>query len=291
MSGSNGSGMPARFNVNRRTSVSAESLHPSSLTATPTAALQTPLSHEQLQRLKATVRDNFLFKNLDDESLGLLLNALEEKRVPKGTHIIEQGDEGDFYYIVESGSVDFYRNGDKVGSAGPGSSFGELALMYNAPRAATVVATSDCVLWALERVTFKKTLLVKTSSQRNMYGEFLKSVPLLKGLSPYELSKLADALSTAVFQAGETVVREGETGEEFYLIEEGEALVTKGGEHVATLTKGDYFGEVALLHDSPRQATVTAQSRLKVVFLGKSAFQRLLGPVHDLLKRNDPTHQ
>jgi cAMP-dependent protein kinase regulator len=251
---------------------------------------ETPLTHDQLQRLKVAVKDNFLFKNLDDESLHLLLNALEEKRVVKGTHIIDQGDEGDFYYIVESGTVEFLRNGDKVGSAGPGSSFGELALMYNAPRAATVVATSDCILWALERMTFKKTLLTKTANQRNMYGEFLKSVPLLRGLSPYELSKLADALSSTVYQAGTVVVREGDSGEEFYLIEEGDAEVTKGSEHVAHLTKGDYFGEVALLHDSPRQATVTATTRLKVAFLGKSAFQRLLGPVHDILKRNDPTH-
>lgn len=83
--------------------------------------------------------------------------------------MIRQGDVGDFFYVVEEGGVDFYiksgnKNsspglGDKVGSAGPGGSFGELALMYNAPRAASVVSTSPGVLWALDRITFRRILM------------------------------------------------------------------------------------------------------------------------------------
>jgi len=93
---------------------------------------------------------------------------MTEKRIPKeGVVVIRQGDVGDFFYVVEEGSFDFYIKsgndpsglGGKVGSAGPGGSFGELALMYNATRAASVVSTSPGVLWALDRITFRRILM------------------------------------------------------------------------------------------------------------------------------------
>jgi cAMP-dependent protein kinase regulator len=282
---------PTNFNANRRTSVSAESLTPHSFEGAASPKLpDKTLPADQLARLNASVSKNFLFSNLDEDSLHVLLHALQEKRVPNRTTIIQQGDEGDFFYIVESGSVDFFVDGEKISSGGVGSSFGELALMYNAPRAATVVASSDTVLWALDRITFKKILLDKTTKKRSMYGEFLRSVPVLKVLDNYQLSKLADALNSAVYEPGSVVIREGDTGDEFYIIEAGEARVEKEGEGtVSSLSKGDYFGEVALLHDMPRQATVIAISKLKVASLGRSGFQRLLGPVVDILKKQDPT--
>ncbi|CAN6665367.1 cAMP-dependent protein kinase regulatory subunit [Trichomonascus vanleenenianus] len=286
---------PRHFNANRRTSVSAESIIPgahgrdTNLEPIP----DNRLTEEQLERLNKSVENNFLFSQLDSQALHMVLNAMTEKKVAKGTTIIKEGDEGDYFYIVESGTVDFYKLLDgenkQVNTSGAGSSFGELALMHNSPRAATVVAATDCVLWALDRVTFRRILLDRTASKRAMYGGFLREVPILKVLSHYELSKLADALNTENYKAGDVIVREGEHGEQFYIIEEGEAIVSKQDEgEVAKLKKGDYFGEIALLNDSPRQATVTATGPLKLVTLGKSGFQRLLGEVVDILKTRAP---
>jgi cAMP-dependent protein kinase regulator len=93
---------------------------------------------------------------------------MTEKRIPKeGVVVIQQGDVGDFFYVVEEGGFDFWIKkgsiatglGDRVGGVGAGGSFGELALMYNAPRAASVVSTSPGVLWALDRITFRKILM------------------------------------------------------------------------------------------------------------------------------------
>lgn len=282
---------PVDFNAGRRTSVSAESLNPDTHATPPLASGEVnKLSDEQIKRLNASVTKNFLFSNLDDDSLHSVLSCLQEKHVSANTDIIVQGDEGDFFYVLESGEVEIIKDGQSLGKSGTGASFGELALMYNAPRAATVRATSNSVLWALDRLTFRRVLLHKTASKRSMYETFLKEVPVLKVLGPYELSKLADALNSETYEANETVVREGETGDNFYLIESGTAQVTRKGQGVVQeLSKGDYFGEVALLNDMPRQATVTATSKLKVATLGRSGFQRLLGPVVDILKRQDPT--
>ena len=278
------------FNARRRVSVSAEALNPNTFSKDNWKPPVHQLSHDQLTRLNASVIKNFLFSQLDEDSLRTIIFALEEKRYPKGSEIIKQGDEGDFFYVLEKGTVDFLVDGKVVNTSSDGSSFGELALMYNSPRAASVIATSECILWALDRMTFRRILLEGTAKKRSLYENFLKEVPVLQSLSSYERSKLADALNTESFKTGENVVTEGEAGENFYFIEDGDAEVIKEGHGlVTTLKKGDYFGELALLYDSPRQATVRALTPLKVVCLNKSGFQRLLGPAVDVLKLHDPT--
>jgi cAMP-dependent protein kinase regulator len=178
--------------------------------------------------------------------------------------------------------------GSKVASIEPGGSFGELALMYNAPRAATVISDEPgCILWALDRVTFRRILMESTYSRRRMYEQFLSEVPILSTLSSYERSKIADALETQKFPAGSTIIQEGDKGEAFYLLESGDAEAFKSGtEHpVLTYKKGDYFGELALLNDAPRAASVVSKTEVKVASLGKDGFQRLLGPVEGIMRR------
>lgn len=216
------------------------------------------------------------------------------------SQVISQGDAGDFFYVVEKGSFDVHVNptgqiqpgpdgmGDKVGNIAAGGSFGELALMYNAPRAATVIsAEPGCTLWALDRVTFRRILMESTFARRRMYESFLEEVPLLSSLTPYERSKIADALETQKFRPGDVIIKEGDPGHSFFLLESGEADAFKGqeGPSVRHYKKGDFFGELALLNDAPRAASIVASSDVKVATLGKNAFQRLLGPVEGILRR------
>ncbi|KAK3328381.1 cyclic nucleotide-binding-like protein [Cercophora scortea] len=292
---------PAQYNFARRTSVSAESLKPVADTYdnwTPPSHAKTP---EQLERLKNAISGNFLFSHLDDEQSAQILGALVEKPIPtKGIKVITQGDAGDFFYVVEKGSFDVYVNpsgalqpgpngmGQNVGRIEAGGSFGELALMYNAPRAATVIsAEPQCTLWALDRLTFRRILMESTFARRRMYESFLEEVPLLSTLTPYERSKIADALESQKFPAGHAIIREGEKGLSFFLLEAGEAVAYRSGNPtpVKHYKKGDFFGELALLNDAPRAASVVSATEVKVATLGKSAFQRLLGPVEGIMRR------
>ena len=302
--GDNATDFPPNYNLARRTSVSAESLAPSTSYNSESRKM-IPKTPNQRARIVQSIQNNLLFKNLDEEQTKEVLDAMEEKRVEgPGKVVIKQGDVGDFFYVVETGHYDVFigsndpsdqQHGRKVATIGPGGSFGELALMYNAPRAATVattVETSQSTLWALDRMTFRRILMELTYRKRRMYEKFLETVPLLKTLESYERQKIADALEAAMFEQGEDIIRQGDVGEMFYLVESGEASVIVNGKIETKLKRGDYFGgmceldlhglttsERALLNDAPRAATIRALSPLKVACLDKGAFHRLLGPV------------
>uniref|UniRef100_A0A093Y0H9 cAMP-dependent protein kinase regulatory subunit n=1 Tax=Talaromyces marneffei PM1 TaxID=1077442 RepID=A0A093Y0H9_TALMA len=238
-----GQGMPNNYALGRRTSVSAESLNPTSSGSESWTPPFHPKSDDQLSRLKKAVSGNFLFSHLDDEHLKTVLDALVEKPIPaKDIKVITQGDAGDYFYIVEDGTFGVFINplgaaqpgpdglGNQVGSIGPGGSFGELALMYNAPRAATIMSLdAKSTLWALDRVTFRRILMDSAFQRRRMYEAFLEEVPLLSSLKPYERSKIADALDTIKYVAGSTIIHEGDPGDAFYLLEAGEAEAVKAG--------------------------------------------------------------
>jgi cAMP-dependent protein kinase regulator len=294
------SSTPANYAVGRRVSVSAESMNPNADSDNwkpPHHAKTT----DQLARLKTAVSNNFLFSHLDDDQFKTVLDALVEKPVPaKDIKVISQGDDGDYFYVVEKGSFDIYIHssgsiqsgpdgmGNKVASIGPGGSFGELALMYNAPRAATVISTEPkSTLWQLDRMTFRRILMDSAFQRRRMYEAFLEEVPLLSNLKPYERSKIADALDTVKFPANTKIINEGDAGDAFYILETGEADAFKSGVEapVKHYTRGEFFGELALLDDKPRAASVISRTDVKVAKLGRDGFQRLLGPVEGIMRK------
>ncbi|KAI8332812.1 cyclic nucleotide-binding-like protein [Chlamydoabsidia padenii] len=282
------------YHRDRRTSVSAESIAPSQDFVKTTII---PKTSDQCDRIRSSVGNNFLFKHLDEEQAQAVVDAMAEKQVQEGDVIIEQGGVGDYFYIVESGTFDCLINNQRVVSYEAGGSFGELALMYNAPRAATIVATSSSVVWALDRVTFRTILMEHTNRKRRLYESFLEEVPLLKSLKSYERHKIADALESVYFDDGDLVIKQGDVGDQFYIIESGNAVFYKLDQdgvqqEVNQAGRGAYFGELALLNDSPRAATVVASGgRLKCATLGKKAFTRLLGPVHTILTRNSDNYR
>ncbi|KAF9222082.1 camp-dependent protein kinase regulatory subunit [Gyrodon lividus] len=322
---------PSATILARRTSVSAEPIAVDSGDDDPPVY---PKSADQLRRIKASIANNFIFRDLDEEQETGVLNAMQERHVNKDEVVIRQGDVGEYFYVVESGLFHCYVHpgplpptwlvddpsstnssqpkkflqpgyhpvyGRKVAECKPGNSFGELALMYTHPRAATVQAIEPSTVWALDRMTFRPIILKAAHRRRTMYEQFLSSTPLLSSLEPGERSKIADALVSSVYPDGEAVVRQGEMGDTFFFVEEGEAIVTKTQRcdedewreiTVGRLGKGDYFGELSLLRLEPRAATVSAvhrtaasQPKLKVAALDAPAFTRLLGPLREIMER------
>lgn len=268
---------PSATILARRTSVSAESIAVDSDSSEPLPVF--PKTPEQLRRIKASIANNFIFRDLDEEQETGVLNAMQEVKVPANEAVIKQGDVGEYFYVVESGLLHCFivpdfppppdkganggsakavppghhaEFGRKVAECAPGTSFGELALMYGHPRAATVLSIEPSTLWRVDRITFRTIILKAAHRRRTMYEHFLSSVPLLSTLSAEERSKIADALTSRVYKDGEEVVKEGDIGDTFFFVEEGQAIATKTGfdGEVNRLRKGEYFGGASDCHYS-----------------------------------------
>jgi CRP/FNR family cyclic AMP-dependent transcriptional regulator len=106
--------------------------------------------------------------------------------------------------------------------------------------------------------------------------DLLKRVPIFSDLDRKELERVANSMKERVFNAGDTVTAEGQTGVGFFVIASGEAKVTVGGEDRRRLGPGDYFGEVALLNESARTATIKAETELKCYGLTSWEFRPLV---------------
>ncbi|KAF4695378.1 hypothetical protein FOZ60_004869 [Perkinsus olseni] len=260
---------------------------------------------EEVQAIKSMLASSendkrqILFGHLRDREMEKVILAMRRKDVTKGESVIRQGDFGDAFYIVEEGTFDiFVKRGDKepvkVMECGPGSSFGELALMYNAPRAATVTATSDAKLWGLDRDCFQLMVVTSENTKKKEYEAFLEKVPILADLNKYELSQLSDMLTSEVFKSGEVIVEQGDvSGDKFYILEGGECNAFMSGQEGEVevkryTTPGEYFGEIALLKPGePRKATIKAGAAgCHVLSVGREDFNRVLGPITDVLRKN-----
>ncbi|XP_033617053.1 cAMP-dependent protein kinase type II-alpha regulatory subunit-like, partial [Fukomys damarensis] len=290
---------PSRYN--RRVSVSAEAYNPDEEEDTDPRVIN-PKTDEQRCRLQEACKDILLFKNLDQEQLSQVLDAMFERTVKVDEHVIDQGDDGDNFYVIERGTYDILVTKDNqlrsVGQYANRGSFGELALMYNTPRAATIIATSEGSLWGLDRVTFRRIIVKNNAKKRKMFESFIESVPLLKSLEVSERMKIVDVIGEKNYEDGERIITQGDKADSFYIIESGEVRVmikskTKTNKdagiqeaEIARCHKGQYFGELALVTNKPRAASVYAVGNVTCLVMDVQAFERLLGPCMDIMKRN-----
>lgn len=188
---------------------------------------------EQIERISNKVNQSFMFSALDEKDLKTVIDAMEEKNFKKNETVIKQGEDGEVLYLLESGKLDCFKKFNKdekdtfLKNYFPGDAFGELALLYNAPRAATIVATEDSKMWSLDRATFNNIVKDASMKRREMYEKFLKSVEILKSIDTYEINQISDAIKNKKFKAGEMIIKKDDEGEEFYIIEDGEAQATK----------------------------------------------------------------
>ncbi|KAI0210715.1 cAMP-dependent protein kinase regulatory subunit [Lamellibrachia satsuma] len=251
-----------------------------------------PKDYKTMAALSKAISKNVLFSHLDDNERSDIFDAMFPVHRHGGEVIIQQGDEGDNFYVLDQGEVDIYVNNEFVSRIGEGGSFGELALIHGTPRAATVKANTDVKLWGIDRDSYRRILMGSTIRKRKMYEEFLSKVSILENLDKWERLTISDSLETVHFEDGQEIVRQGEPGEDFFIITEGSASVLQQRAEneepmeVGKLGPSDYFGEIALLLDRPRAATVIARGPLKCVKLDRARFERLLGPCSDILKRN-----
>ena len=212
--------------------------------------------------ISGIVSTNILFSSYAADEQQAIVDAFDKEEIEGDKFVIRQGEPGEKFYIIERGSVDIYVKGSsgeaqKVGNPlSAGASFGELALMYNTPRAASIKSSTNVKLWSIDRTTYRQIVVYYKHMRNKEYVEFLRNVEI-KGsklgtlMNDDELEKMTATLERETFEKGDAIVRQGNTGDHFYIIAQGDVGVfksTDGGpeEKLAQLHTGGYFGEKAL---------------------------------------------
>lgn len=244
----------------------------------------------EMQFLDNCCKSQMLFVDLDDDQRKAVLKQMYRVTCPTGTNIIVQGDtKADDFYVIKKGSFKIFVNDTLVAHFKAGQCFGELALMFPNPRAATVQAAEDSQLFAVNRLAFRCALRKKVKEQMSRNKAFLSTIYEFSKLSSEEMNLIDMALEPCDFRQGQVILRQGEEGDKFYLIISGACTWTKvlpnNVAHSGVLSMGQYFGERALIKKEKRAATVTAKTTVKTLTLSKDDFHNLVGDGHMFRKR------
>jgi CRP-like cAMP-binding protein len=227
-----------------------------------------------------------LTEDMSEEAIEEIADHVELQRIDAGRPLFRQGDRGDHFYVVRSGTFAITREGEdgterQIRKIERGRSFGEIALLENSPRTATVRALEPAEVFAIDKGTFDRALAGRVEVADEMRTE-LRSVEALRSLEPFRTLDDADAARLVKgaefrnFAPGERIVKQGDEGDSFFVVASGQVEIVENRRVRGRLTAGAYFGEIALLADVPRTATVRAATPTRVLELDRKAFDRVL---------------
>jgi CRP-like cAMP-binding protein/Zn-dependent protease len=228
-----------------------------------------------------------MFEDIPVDALNEIAGRVRLRALGDGQSVFRQGDRPDAFYVVRTGVLEVVEeeaeSGDerRIRDLGRGESFGELGLVTAAPRAATVRALGPAEVFEVNKGTFDHLLadmlhLPDFEPTLQQVAE-LRGLTCFSALSTTQLWELLDLGAWISFSPGEEIMREGDVGDSFYAISSGQVDIVKGERLVTTIGRGSYFGEVALLMEVPRTATVMARTAVRAFRLEREGFDRLVG--------------
>ena len=267
-------------------------------------------SNELIEFMKINLMKSIIFSELSWNLLKQCIDAMEEKNVTALMDVFKQGEIGDSFYFVQEGELEckmqfikVIKEGNRkkvekfdpktVKIYGPGDYFGELSLLYNSPRRGTIKATTDAKLFVLKRSIFKKILRNANNEKMTRKINIFKKVPIFETLSDEEFEKLENISKEAVYNNGETILKEKEFSNVLFIIDKGKCIGTEtieeGKMPVKTqdFREGDIIGERALLRGERIPQNIIASSDLvKLICIDRFSFKNNLGSLEHMLMRN-----
>jgi len=251
------------------------------------------LAEEIVVFLKQAIRTDMLFENSDEEIVQEVAKYFFPREMQEGDVLISEGEKnGSEFFVIAEGTVAVSTEKDgAVAALSQGMCFGGLALLYNAPRNATVIAESNCIVYVMNRASYRYVVVNLAKREDSRHFEFLRSVSLFNGLLQQELCLLDMALVSRTCEPNEQIFEQGEEADNFYIVQKGTCEGTATKENGVTeqfvQAEGSFFGELALLNAEPRNATVVAgEEGCAVLQLSRDDFHQLLGPLQDIMERN-----
>ena len=239
-----------------------------------------------------------VFDGFNDRSLYALADAMFQIRKKAGEWVFEEGERGDNFYLILEGTCEIHLNKQGMRKRIPlekGQYFGELALQYDQPRSAGVASKTDTVLLGLDRYMYqlsqssqetRESILADRDGKVATVDEaFLEKVPIFQGVPSHEMVLLADLMQKKAFRPDTEIIAQGDIGDAFYIVMKGKAFASiEGVGAVREYEARGYFGEIALLRDTERAATVTARTKVVCAVLSRFAFEKLPSTVRQRME-------
>jgi len=230
---------------------------------------------EDYDMIYQIISKHFFMQTLSDQAKNEIIITMSLQKVKKDSILFKQGHPGTYWYIVHEGTFSLFINNEFKKNLTKGDSFGELALMNDAPRSATVKAITDCEVWTLKREVFRKILEFISNINYSQNMKFLNGIdiPLDKNIK----SLLANNLLQEMYKKNTVIFSEGEYGNNMYIIKEGEVCCKKKGKNVRILKQGENFGQKAILFDNKRTMDIIANTDCVLYSISVEFFKNQFG--------------
>ena len=241
------------------------------------------------------------FEDLSEDLLSDLAGRVQLRVVRAGQTIFRQGDQASAFYVIRSGRIAIETEHPETGDTEilrtlrRGESFGELGLLQSTPRSATARAVDEVELFEVDEATFDR--LLADAIDAPQFGLTLQAMaelrehPTFRHLSSEALGDLIEHGAWVTATPGDAIIKQGDAGDAFYAIRSGRVDVMRDGSPVTQLGPGDHFGEVALLNDQPRNASVIAHTPVRAFRLSRTGFDRVIAEAFQRRELLSPTEQ
>jgi CRP-like cAMP-binding protein len=221
----------------------------------------------------------------DERTAQEMLGLMKRRSYRRGALVLQEGQPGAEFFVIRRGEAVAIKGAEEaeVARLATGDYFGELALVEHAPRAASVRALTRLAVLVVRKGDFDRLVAdhvqLTAAVDRMIAADRLARFPALSHLAPAQLQELQGHMARAAVASGEVIFREGEPGDHFYLIDEGQVDVARGQERLAIVGAGESFGETALLDDRPRNATVRAMTPVTLYSMDRFGFDAFVRAV------------
>jgi len=234
-----------------------------------------------------TLASTPLFSGMSQEALEALVAELELVQLAKDEILFHEGDPGDALYVIVEGEVAVQAEGPprvEMARLGAGAFLGEVALMTDQPRSATVTALGDAELLRIDRATLSRVLAehgdiltaVLRFVRERLVDRWTRTSPLFRPFNPQERAALASRFKFLEIEAGRTLIAAGARPDGLYIVLAGHFSVTRAGQPVVTLGPGELIGEGALLSGRALQSEVRARGKSLALCLPAGEFREMI---------------
>lgn len=258
--------------------------------ATNAIVVNKPKSEKDILLIKSTLKDKIFFSLSStsevqsprsdrhiEEDLDSVVGKMKYYTLAPHEVVYEQGQQGINFFIISCGEVEVLKNSQRTKILDKGKSFGEKALMHDSVRLETVITLERTTMWGLDRITFRQAIESVNAQNYEENKKFIESVPIFRILTSFQKESLVSSMYIIKYAPGERIVNEGDEGDAFFIIKEGTVVCEKAGKELRKMTRGDFFGDQALLYNSVRTASIIAVTEAKCISIKREKLTDALG--------------